>query len=49
MTEEQIERGAERMMDALDRRYLGTAMTEAEYRAEVAAIDAWARQQRGGR
>lgn len=39
MTEEQIEVRAERRMDALDRRYLSSGMTDAEYKREVAALD----------
>ncbi len=43
MTDEQIERFAERMTDALDREYLTTALTTEEYRRQLAAIDRWAR------
>lgn len=43
MTEDQIERRAERMMNALDRAYLASGMTEAEYREEIRKIDNWAR------
>ncbi len=39
MTEDQIERLAERRMDALDREYLAGGLTEAEYQSEVDAID----------
>lgn len=39
MTEEQIERLVERRMDGLDRAYLSSGMTEAEYNREVAALD----------
>lgn len=42
MTEDDIERIAARRMDNLDRRYLSTDMTEADYDREVRAIDAWA-------
>lgn len=42
MTEEQIERRVERMVDELDRLYLTTAMTAAVYRERLRAIDAWA-------
>jgi len=39
MTEEQIERIAERRMDRIDRDYLAGGMTEAEYQRAVDAID----------
>lgn len=45
MTEEQIERRAELMMDALDRAYLGSDMTEPEYMRRVREIDDWTRAQ----
>lgn len=48
MTEEQIERCAEAMMDALDRAYLGTDMSEPEYMRRVREIDDWTRQQARG-
>lgn len=41
MTEDQIEREAERMMDALDRRYLSSSMSRAGYDSEVHAIQQW--------
>jgi hypothetical protein len=43
MTEEQIEHNVERRVDALDKHYLSSAMTEAEYTQAMRAIDAWAR------
>lgn len=42
LSEEQIEARVCRVMDALDYRYLHSPMTEAEYKAEVAALDRWA-------
>jgi len=39
MTEEQIERFAERKMDALDRRLMAGAITQTEYDACVKALD----------
>lgn len=39
MTEEQIERHAERRMDAADRVYMAGGMTNEEYQREVEAID----------
>lgn len=41
MTEDQIERTAERRMNALDKRFHKTAMTVAEYDAAVREIDLW--------
>lgn len=41
MTEEQIERQAERMMDTLDREYLNTGMTPDTYEIRVKQIDEW--------
>lgn len=38
MTEDQIERRAEKRMDAIDRVYLAGGLTEAEYQREVDAI-----------
>jgi hypothetical protein len=43
MTEVQIERSVERQIDSLDKRYLSTGMTEAEYTQAMRGIDAWAR------
>lgn len=45
VTEETIERAAERSMDALDRRFMEarSGMTQAAYDAQVKAIDNWAR------
>lgn len=45
MTEDQIERIAEREMDKLDRLYLKEMISEAEYEAEVAELDRWCRDQ----
>jgi hypothetical protein len=42
MTEDQIERRVEHMTDALDRRYMNSAMSEADYTAQLAKIDRWA-------
>jgi uncharacterized coiled-coil protein SlyX len=45
MTEEQIERLAERKMDVLDRRYIEREMTEAEYQAAVMELNRWVERQ----
>jgi hypothetical protein len=45
MTEDQIERRIERMMDALDREYCSTAMSDQEYNGRIDQIDAWAEAQ----
>jgi hypothetical protein len=47
MTEEQIERAVERRIDAVDRAWLkpGCTWTQAEYDAEIRAVDQWAQQQ----
>lgn len=42
MTEDKIERIAERRMDSLDRRYLAGEISPAEYHAGVKDLDAWA-------
>lgn len=49
MTEDQIERRAERMMDSLDSRFTreGSTMTQAEYDAQVRRIEAWVQEQAG--
>jgi hypothetical protein len=49
MTEDQIERAVEAKMDRLDRIYLNSPMTEAQYQAEIRRIDQWAAQQRRAR
>jgi len=41
-TEDQIEAVVASKVDRLDRDYLNGAMTEAEYRATLIAIDKWA-------
>lgn len=43
MTEDQIERRAEREMDKLDSRYMSGKITQTEYDREVRAIEARAR------
>jgi len=45
MTEDQIERQVERMVDRLDQAYLATRMPDYAYEAEMARIDAWAKAQ----
>ena len=45
MTEDQIERIVERRVDGIDRRYLSTGMTEAEYDAELKTVFRWATEQ----
>ncbi len=42
MTEAQIERRVERMIDELDRQYLGSGMTADSYHARMKQIDDWA-------
>ena len=41
MTEDQIERQAELMMDRLDRDYLNSGMTQDEYEQGIRRIDNW--------
>lgn len=43
ITEMQIEREAERMMDALDKRFLNSDMTQKEYELQVEEINYWAK------
>ena len=45
MTESQIERRVERMIDSLDRQYLSSAMSEDAYRLRLKQIDQWAFEQ----
>jgi hypothetical protein len=46
MTEDQIERRVERMVDDLDARYMrSNSMTAQEYERQSKAIDTWAKQQ----
>jgi hypothetical protein len=45
MTEAQIERNVERMVDRLDHAYMATNMPEYVYKAEMERIDAWAKAQ----
>ena len=42
MTEEQIERRVEGLMNALDHLFLTTDMTQKEYDARIKEIDTWA-------
>jgi hypothetical protein len=42
MTEDQIERRVERMMDALDAQLMSGALTQREYDNNVRDLDAWA-------
>jgi hypothetical protein len=42
MTEDQIERRVERMMDALDAQLMSGALTQGEYDSNVRDLDAWA-------
>lgn len=42
MTEEQLELHVELRTDALDRVYLNTDMTEAEYKQKLREIETWA-------
>jgi hypothetical protein len=44
-TEDQIEREVERRMDALDRRLMRGALTQAAYDEAIRALDAWSRAQ----
>lgn len=43
MSEDEIERRVERMVDALDRRFMNGKMDQAQYDAEMAKIDAWSK------
>lgn len=45
MTEEQIERRVELATDSIDRRYMNTDMTTAEYEVEMGKLNEWAEQQ----
>jgi len=45
MTEEQIERTAEREMNRLDRELMSNALTQEQYDIEVSLLDKWAQQQ----
>ena len=45
MTEDQIERQVERMVDRLDQAYLATRMTQEAYGEGLKRIDAWAKAQ----
>lgn len=42
MTEDQIERKVEVMMDRLDKQYMNGSITEGEYQAEIKSINEWA-------
>jgi hypothetical protein len=42
MTEEQIERRVEHMIDILDRMFMAGRMEQAAYDAEIRRINAWA-------
>jgi hypothetical protein len=42
MTDEQIERAVERLVDLLDQRFTTTAMEEGEYNRLIGRIDDWA-------
>jgi hypothetical protein len=45
MTEDQIERAVERLIDSLDQQFLTSNMTQAAYDAAMREIDQWAEQQ----
>jgi hypothetical protein len=45
MTEDQIERRVERVMDALDARLMSGKLSQADYDWEVVSLDKWASQQ----
>lgn len=45
MSESQVERIAERIMDGLDRRYMRGELTAARYQRRVRALDRWAARQ----
>ena len=42
MTEDQIERRVERMVDRLDKQYMGGEITEKEYSLQMRLISSWA-------
>lgn len=46
ITEERVERAAERLMDRADAALLAGEATQAQYEAWVTALDAWTRDQR---
>ncbi len=43
MSEDEIERRVERMVDALDRRFMADKLDQAQYDAEMKKIDAWSK------
>lgn len=45
MTEDQIEREVEKRVDRLDRNFMNSFMTQADYDAAMRAIDRWAEYQ----
>lgn len=45
LTEDQIERHVERMIDRLDVRFVRGALTQAEYDLRMRAIDDWAQRE----
>jgi tRNA C32,U32 (ribose-2'-O)-methylase TrmJ len=45
MTEEQIERRVEKMVDHLDRVYMAGGMTDEDYRKAMDELDQWAERQ----
>lgn len=49
MTEDQIERRAEKMMDALDRKFMAGQIDQKTYDSNVKDLDRWAEAQRGTR
>jgi hypothetical protein len=49
MSEQAIEATVYQRTEALDRNYMAKALTEAQYRAELAKLDAWAKAQRAAR
>lgn len=46
MSEDQIERAVERMVDAVDARFMRGGMSSTEYNSEMRKIDAWADERR---
>lgn len=45
LTEDQIERKVERMIDALDKSFMNGDMTQEQYDTEMKSIDDWAQEQ----
>lgn len=45
MTEDQIERAVERMIDKADKKFLSGEMTDTEYDMEISIINRWSKEE----